>query len=215
MVPQAEVDPPGVVGPDGALHHGHQVVDAVVTDLLHETEDAGPEKDLGVAVLELVTDQVDLFHDGVGGGNVLLLLSDWTLDLLHGSHSLLGCKDGVTGPEVIVDDPVGVALTTNPDAFHHTVAGELVHHKEGVNDARLFVVVGHNATDERGLGGHQHVHQVVKLILEVGAHRLEVGHLGSSLGLDHHSLLSPSVAGDGQIFLLLGLAWVVGVDLIE
>ena len=52
VLPQAVVDPPGVVGTDGALHHGHQVVDAVVADLLHQTEDAGSEEDLGVAVLK-------------------------------------------------------------------------------------------------------------------------------------------------------------------
>ena len=49
VLPQAVVDPPGIVGTDGALHHGHQVVDAVVTDLLHETKDTSTEEDLGVA----------------------------------------------------------------------------------------------------------------------------------------------------------------------
>ena len=53
------------------------------------------------------------------------------------------------------------------------------------------MVVRHNATDEGGLGGHQHVDQVVQLVAEVGAHRLEVRHLGSRLRLHHHPLLAP------------------------
>ena len=62
-------------------------------------------------------------------------------------------------------------------------------HQERINNTRLLVVVGHNAADEGGLGGHQHVDQVVQLVAEVGAHSLEVGHLGGSLGL--HVLLLP------------------------
>ena len=75
------------------------------------------------------------------------------------------------------------------------------------------MVVRHNAADEGGLSAHQHVDQVVELILEVGADSLEVGHLGGSLGLHHHPLLAPPVAGGRQVLLLLGLARVVGVDL--
>ena len=52
MLPQSVVDPAGIVGADGALHHRHQVVYAVVTDLLHETKDASTEEDLGVTILE-------------------------------------------------------------------------------------------------------------------------------------------------------------------
>ena len=84
-------------------------------------------------VLEFVSDKVDLVHDGVSCSNVLLLLSHWTLHLLHGSHSLLGGKDDVAGPEVVVDDPVGVALPADTDTLKHTVAGKLVHNQEGVN----------------------------------------------------------------------------------
>ena len=43
------------------------------------------------------------------------------------------------------------------------------------------MVVRHNATDEGWLGGHQHIDQVVQLVAEVGAHSLEVGHLGGGL----------------------------------
>ena len=84
-------------------------------------------------VLEFVSDEVDLVHDGVSCGNVLLLLSHWTLHLLHCSHGLFGGKDDVAGPEVVVDDPIGVALPADTDALKHTVAGQLVHNQEGVN----------------------------------------------------------------------------------
>ena len=86
-------------------------------------------------------------------------------------------------------------------------------HQEGIDDSWLFVVIRHNAADEGGLGGHQHVDQVVQLVAEVGAHRLEVRHLGGGLRLHHHPLLAPPVAGGRQVLLLLGLARVVGVDL--
>ena len=77
------------------------------------------------------------------------------------------------------------------------------------------MIVGHNATDEGGFSGHQHVDQVVQLISEVGADSLEVGHLGGSLGLHHHPLLAPPVAWWRQILLFLGLAGVVHVDFIH
>ena len=78
-------------------------------------------------VLEFVSDKVDLVHDGVSCSDVLLLLSHWALHLLHGSHSLFWSKDDVAGPEVVVDDPVGVTLPADADALKHTVASQLVH----------------------------------------------------------------------------------------
>ena len=42
-------------------------------------------------------------------------------------------------------------------------------HQERINNTRLLVVVGHNATDEGRLSGHQHVDQVVQLVAEVGS----------------------------------------------
>ena len=53
-----------------------------------------------INLLELVSDQVDLVHHSVGGGDVLLLLSHWTLHLLHGGDGLLGRQDHIAGAEV-------------------------------------------------------------------------------------------------------------------
>ena len=87
--------------------------------------------------MEFVSNKVDLVHDGVSRSDVLLLLSHWTLHLLHRSHGLFGGKDDVAGPEVVVDDPVGVALPADTDALKHAVTGQLVHHQEWVDLALL------------------------------------------------------------------------------
>ena len=79
----------------------------------------------------------------------------------------------------------------------------------------LFVVVGHDATNEGRLSRHQHVDQVVQLISEVGADGLEVGHLCGSLGLHHHPLLASPVSWGRQVLLLLGLARMIHVDFIH
>ena len=42
-----------------------------------------------------------------------------------------------------------------------------MHDEEGVDEARLLDVVGHDAADEGGLSRHQHVDQVVQLVLQV------------------------------------------------
>ena len=52
VLPQAVVDPPGVVGTDGGLHHCNQVVDAVISDLLHETKNTSAEENFSVTILE-------------------------------------------------------------------------------------------------------------------------------------------------------------------
>ena len=86
-----------------------------------------------LTILEFVTDKVDLVHDGMSSSDVLLLFSHGALNLLHGGDGLLGGKDDVAGPEVVVDDPVGVTLPADTDALKHTVAGQLVHNQEGVD----------------------------------------------------------------------------------
>ena len=110
------------------LQHGHQIIDTVVTDLFHETEDSSTEEDLGVAILEnnrfqsfsfqsgdnfqereshleLVSNQVNLVHHSVRCCNVLLLLCDRPFHLFHCSHGLLGAKNDIAGPEVSVENP--------------------------------------------------------------------------------------------------------------
>ena len=78
-------------------------------------------------LLELISNEVDLVHDGMGGSDVLLLLSHWTFHLLHGGDGFLGSKNDIAGPEVVVDDPVGVTLPADTDSLKHTVASQLVH----------------------------------------------------------------------------------------
>ena len=75
------------------------------------------------------------------------------------------------------------------------------------------MIVRDNTTNEGWFSCHQHVDQVVELILEVRADSLEVGHLGSSLGLDHDPLLTSPVSRRRQILFLLGLARMIRVAL--
>ena len=69
--------------------------------------------------------------------------------------NLLGLDDDEPMPELCINTSVGEASSTDPDALQHTVAGELVHHQGGVQQARRLVVVGDNTTDEVRVGGIQ------------------------------------------------------------
>lgn len=75
--------------------------------------------------------------------------------------------------EVRIHHPVGETFTANTDAFKHTVTGQLVHDKMGVNDTGLLQLVGNDTTDEVRLGGSQSGHQVVQLFLVRGGHSRE------------------------------------------
>lgn len=72
--------------------------------------------------------------------------------------------------EVRIHHPVGETFTANTDAFKHTVTGQLVHDKMGVNDTGLLQLVGNDTTDEVRLGGSQGGHQVVQLFLVRGGY---------------------------------------------
>lgn len=65
----------------------------------------------------------------------------------HPLHSLLAVhessgdgiwrEDLIALTELLEQDAVGEALTTDTDAFQHTVASQLIQHKGGINLARL------------------------------------------------------------------------------
>lgn len=57
--------------------------------------------------------------------------------MLSRKNKILCCclrDDVLPELEVRVDHPVGETFTANTDAFKHTVTGELVHHKVGVDE---------------------------------------------------------------------------------
>ena len=58
--PQGEVDLSDIVASDPGLEVCDELVDLVISDLFHETENASPEKDLGVPILELFQGHGDL-----------------------------------------------------------------------------------------------------------------------------------------------------------
>ena len=68
-------------------------------------------------------------------------------------------------PKISVDDSIRETFPTDPNTLQHTIASELMHNEERVHNAGLFVAVGHNATDKAWLSRHQHVDEIVQLIL--------------------------------------------------
>jgi hypothetical protein len=64
----------------------------------------------------------------------------------------LGLDDDEAVDKVGIHSPVRETTAANPDAFQHSVAGELMHHQGRVQQQGGLVVVGHNASDEVGIG---------------------------------------------------------------
>ena len=69
--------------------------------------------------------------------------------------------------------PVRETSSANPDALQDSVAGELMHHQGGVEQQGGLVVVGHNASDEVGIG-----------LVEGGQQGVELGSEGRGDGLE-------------------------------
>ena len=69
--------------------------------------------------------------------------------------------------------PVRETTSADPDALQHSIAGELVHYQGRVEQQGGFVVVGHNASDEVGIGGVEGSEQGVQLGPEGRGHGLE------------------------------------------
>ena len=46
---------------------------------------------------------------------------------------------------------VGEAFTANTNTLKHTVTGQLIQHKRGINETALLLFVGDDATDEVGV----------------------------------------------------------------
>ena len=58
--------------------------------------------------------------------------------------------------------PVGESTHAYPDAFKHSVAGELMHDQWGLHISRLLMGVWHKAADKVGLAGVEGGHQLDK-----------------------------------------------------
>ena len=69
--------------------------------------------------------------------------------------------------------PVGETTAADTDALEHAVAGQLMHHQGGVQQEGRLVVVGHDASNEVGVGRVQSGQQLVKLGPEGGGDGLE------------------------------------------
>ena len=66
-----------------------------------------------------------------------------------------------------------ISEPADPDSFKNSVAGELMHHQGGVEQQGGLVVVGHDASDEVGIGRIEGGEQGVKLGSEGGGDRFE------------------------------------------
>merc|ERR1719150_2588645 len=130
-------------------------------ELLHLTGNTGSEEDLGVSKTELLLVHLHYIHDCSSSSLVVLGLG----------HSL-GSNDIVARLELRIEHLIWESLPTDGDSGQHTVALVLVHDEFRLRTSRLLVSVGHNATDEVGLGLVEGGHQVIKLALEVRGHSL-------------------------------------------
>ncbi len=61
--------------------------------------------------------------------------------------------------------PVGESFTADTDTFEYTIAGQLMHDKEGIDDTWFLVLIGDNTTYKVRLGVAQGGHQSVQLFL--------------------------------------------------
>merc|ERR1719411_2300119 len=144
---------PGSLATSTGLQPSKDAADLVLTLLLHPAANAGPEEDEGVAQPELLLIQLDNVHHSLSGGLVVLGLGN-------------GCcsDDVVPRLELRVGKLVGEASAADGNSSEHTVALVLVHHQARLNTTGLLVSVGHNTTDEVGLGLVEGGHQVGKTV---------------------------------------------------
>uniref|UniRef100_A0A2M4DMR2 Uncharacterized protein n=1 Tax=Anopheles darlingi TaxID=43151 RepID=A0A2M4DMR2_ANODA len=170
------------------LHPGHDLAEALITELLHLTQDTGTEEDLGVTNTVGVRVQTDGFETLLGS------LLAFALSL-HGSWG----QDQVAQLEVRVHHAVGESLTANTDTFKHTVTSQLVHDQVSINDTGRLHFVGNDTTDEVRLSRLQRGHQVVQLFLVRGRDSGETG-----------TLLATTALGGSWVSRL---AWVISEDL--
>merc|ERR1712155_352012 len=143
------------------LKPGEDGSNLVLTELLHLTGNTSSEEDLGVSKTELLLVHLHYIHDCSSSSLVVLSLG----------HSL-GSNDIVARLELGIQHLIRESLPTDGDTGQHTVALVLVHDEFRLHTSRLLVSVGHNTTDEVGLGLVEGCHQVIKLALEVGGHSL-------------------------------------------
>ena len=50
-----------------------------------------------------------------------------------------------------MESSVGETFTANTNTLKHTVTGQLIQHESGIDETRLFLLVGDDATNEVGV----------------------------------------------------------------
>merc|ERR1719410_1762185 len=152
---------PGGLASGSGLEPGENGSNLVLTELLHLSGNSSPEEDFGVTKTVLLLVHSDDVHDSQGGGLLVL-----------GLGHKAGGNDVVASLELGIEGLIRESHPADSDTSEHTVTLVLMHHKVGLNTSGNLVSVGHNTTDEVGLGLVEGGHQVIKLALEVGRHSL-------------------------------------------
>lgn len=67
--------------------------------------------------------------------------------------------------EVSIQDPVGEALSADPDAFQHTVTAQLVHDQRILHGPRSLGLIGDDATHKVGVSRPQVGHEFTQVLL--------------------------------------------------
>merc|ERR1719297_450378 len=142
---------PGGLASGSGLEPGENGSNLVLTELLHLSGNSSPEEDFGVTKTVLLLVHTDDVHDSQGGGLVVL-----------GLGHKAGGNDVVASLELGIEGLIRESHPADSDTSEHTVTFVLVHHKVGLNTSGNLVSVGHNTTDEVGLGLVEGGHQVIK-----------------------------------------------------
>merc|ERR1719192_872733 len=130
------------------LDEAHPFDDQVITGLLKLGKSSSSEEDKSVSQPISLPVESDLVHESVGGSLVVAGAGNLGLSQASISHLVVG-----------IEHTVRESTHANPNAFQHTVTGQLVHDQRRLNLSGLLVGVGHKAAHKVGStvmeGGHQ------------------------------------------------------------
>ena len=85
-------------------------------------------------------------------------------------------------PEILEQHTRWESFTADTDTFQDTITSQLMQDQLSVNCSWFLLLVGNDATDEMGRGGHQCSQQELQLLLVTVGDRLESATLSASTG---------------------------------
>merc|ERR1719210_2299314 len=131
-----------------SLDESDPLEDKIITSLLKLGKSSSSEEDKGVSQPVSLSVKANLVHEGISGSLVV-----------RGGSNLSLSQAGISHLVVRIEHPIRESTHTDSDSLQHTITGELVHNKWGLNISGLLMGVWHKATDKvRSTiveGGHQ------------------------------------------------------------